>query len=467
MPRERNTRLEGVLQEIGWSQVAAAAHVVRVASEVGATELQSITRSHVNQWIRGAHPGPTATRILCETLSRGLLGKGLNRIVTPADIGLNDPEEQAGSLRTQGGDTIAQLVDLGGTDLDLERRLALKRAAFSLAGMSLPSTGWWEDSLTAARTRRPPAGRTVGPDDVAAVREMTQLLSQREQRRGGGEGRSALVAYLRTDVAAYLGSRFPDERIRQEMFTAAGELAYLAGWTAFDASEHVLAQKWLSLALQLSAEADDAPLAGHILRAQAHQTLDLGHPTQALQLAETSVSQRRYTNASSRERSLLGVVHARTLAAAGHKQEAIAALLWAEDDLRRAQAGDDEPARVFFFSEASLAHETARTLQALGDLQGAEREFLRSVRTRRTTAFARTHAVTLGLLGAVQIQRGALDVACATWTQALDAMQGVQSGRALDTVVQMRRALSPYRGRGGTVLARLDDRARTVISRVR
>ncbi|MEU6313784.1 Tat pathway signal protein [Streptomyces sp. NPDC047014] len=351
--------------------------------------------------------------------------------------------------------------------MDLQRRRTLKRTAFSLAGMFLPSDRWWQDTVTAARTRKPSAGWHVGPDDVAAVREMTQLLSQREQRRGGGDGRSALVAYLRTDVAGYLGGRFPDHRTRQEMFNAAGELAYLAGWTAFDSSEHVLAQKWLDVALRLSAEADDAPLAGHILRAQAHQTLDLGHPAQALRLAESSLAHRRYTDASPRERSLLGVVHARSLAAAGHKRQAIAALLRAEDDLRHAENGDDEPARVFFFSEASLAHETARTLQVLGDLRGAEREFRRSVRTRRAQPFARTHAVTLGLLGAVQIRRGAVDAACATWSQALDTMRGVQSGRALDTVVHMRRTLSPYRGRGGTALSELDDRARAVIGQVR
>ncbi|WP_037845831.1 hypothetical protein [Streptomyces sp. NRRL F-2747] len=466
MPRERNTLLEGVLRQLSWSQATTARHLQRVAAEVGADDLKAVSASHVNQWVRGSHPEPPATRILCEALSRGLSSRGTHRVVTAADIGLKDPDEKAGSA-TRDSDSIAQLVDLGGTDLDLERRRTLKGAAFSLAGMFLPSDRWWQNTVTAAQSRKPSDAWQVGPDDVAAVREMTQLLSQREQRRGGQDGRSALVAYLRTDVAGYLGGRFPDQHTRQEMFTAAGELAYLAGWTAFDSSEHALAQKWLDVALRLSAEADDAPLAGHILRAQAHQTLDLGHPTQALRLAEASVAHRRYTDASPRERSLLGVVHARSLAAAGHKQQAIAALLRAEDDLRHAEDGDGEPARVFFFSEASLAHETARTLQGLGDLLGAEREFERSVRTRRAQPFARTHAVTLGLLGAVQIQRGAVDAACATWSQALDTMQGVQSGRALDTVVQMRRSLSPYRGRGGTALAQLDDRARTVIGRVR
>ncbi|MEW1632607.1 Tat pathway signal protein [Streptomyces sp. NPDC093801] len=466
MPRERNTLLEGVLRQLGWSQATTARQLQLVAAESGADDLKAVSASHINQWVRGSHPSPPATRILCETLSRGLNSRGIHRIITAADIGLTDPDEQA-CLVSRDSDPIARIVDLGGTDLDLERRHTLKGAAFSLAGMFLPSDRWWQDTASAAHQRTPATKRHVGPDDVAAVREMTQLLSRREQRRGGADGRSALVAYLRTDVTAYLSGHFPDTGTRQAMFTAAGELAYLAGWTSFDASEHTLAQQWLAVALRLSAEADDAPLAGHILRAQAHQTLDLGHPAQALRLAEASVRHRRYTDASPRERSLLGVVHARSLAAAGHKQQALATLLQAENDLCNAGEGDDEPARVFFFSEASLAHETARTLHAIGDLRGAEHEFQRSVRTRKAQPFARTHAVTLGLLGAVQIQRGAVDMACTTWSQALDAMQGVQSGRALDTVVQMRRALSPYRGRGGTTLAALDSRARTMISRVR
>ncbi|AXE23734.1 Tat pathway signal protein [Streptomyces globosus] len=466
MPRERNTLLEAVLRQLGWSQATTARQLHLLAAESGADGLQAVSASHINQWVRGSHPSPPATRILCETLSRGLNSRGIHRIITAADIGLTDADEQASPV-PRDSDPIARIVDLGGTDLDLERRHTLKGAAFSLAGMFLPSDRWWQDTASAAQQRTPSTKRHVGPDDVAAVREMTQLLSRREQRRGGADGRSALVAYLRTDVTAYLSGRFPDDHTRQAMFTAAGELAYLAGWTSFDASEHALAQQWLAVALRLSAEADDAPLAGHILRAQAHQTLDLGHPAQALRLAEASVRHRRYTDASPRERSLLGVVHARSLAAAGHKQQALATLLQAENDLRNAEVGDDEPARVFFFSEASLAHETARTLQALGDLRGAEHEFQRSVRTRKAQPFARTHAVTLGLLGAVQIQRGAVDMACTTWSQALDAMQGVQSGRALDTVVRMRRALSPYRGRGGTTLAALDGRARNMISRVR
>src|SRR5439155_5446370 len=217
----------------------------------------------------------------------------------------------------------------------------------------------------------------------------------------GGHARTAAAQYLTSDVASYLNGTFRDEQVRRAMFSAASELAYLAGWMAFDNAEHPIAQRYFAVATKLAAEADDPPMAGHIMRAMAHQAIDLGHYRQGLDLATASMDGQRYRMASPRERSLLGVVHAKALGAAGHKQAAATALIKAEDDLAAARPGDDEPSRVFFFAEASLAHETACTLRDLGDLPGAVREFRRSVRTRKAAAFTRTHAVTLGYLGAV------------------------------------------------------------------
>jgi hypothetical protein len=103
---------------------------------------------------------------------------------------------------------------------------------------------------------------------------------------------------------------------------------------------------------------------------------------------------------------------------------------------------------VFFFGEASLAHQTALTLRDIGDLSGALTEFRRSARTRKATTFTRTHALTLGHLGAVHARRGEIDQACSTWSTALDAMDGIHSARARQTVVDMRATLSAFRHRG-------------------
>ncbi|MCX4632922.1 Tat pathway signal protein [Streptomyces sp. NBC_01443] len=457
MGRTRNTRLEAAIQELGLPQARLVARFRAMAAENGAHELDTTNQSSIARWIAGTRPSGRAPAILAATLSRGL-----GRTVTLADIGLaadgggepQPPEWSANTLTT--------LVDLGGIDLDMDRRRVVVGSAYSVAGLALPSESWWKEAAERACARAAVSVHTVTAQDVESVREMTVFFSRRDQQRGGrGVGRTALVAYLRTEVAEYLAGRFPSEELRRAMTSAAGELAYLAGWTAFDAGEHPVALRWFTVATQLAEEARDAPLAGHVLRAMAHQAVDLKQPGQAVRLSTDSLAGKRYTNASWREKALIGVVHARALAADNRRKEALGALLQAENDLGRAGEGD-EPGRVWFFGEASIAHETAAALRDLGDLKGAEEQFRRSVRTRRAQ-FARTHSVTLGYLGAVQVQQGQLEAACETWGQALDAMSGVQSGRARETVVQMRRALSPFRNRGGSAAADLDAKARAVL----
>jgi hypothetical protein len=287
-----------------------------------------------------------------------------------------------------------------------------------------------------------------------------------DQQRGGGHGRKALVQYLQSDVAAFLRGTFPNEQVRRDMFSAAGELAYLSGWMAFDNAEHAIAQRYFVLAVKLAARAGNPPLTGHVLRAMAHQAIDLGFYEQALDLSTASIAGQRYAGATPRERALLGVVHARGLAANGRKQAAAKTLIRAEDDLASASEGIVEPNRTFFFAEASLAHETACTLRDCGDRQGAIRQFRHSVRTRGA-AFRRTHAVTLGHLGATQIAGGSVEEACATWSGVLDAMEeGIYSGRARQAVVDMRRLVSPYRHRGIQAVTVLDTRAAAYLARV-
>jgi len=449
--RTQNTKLAAILTEAGLTHSQTATLFVQVAAEAGAREFSAVARSHVSHWVAGSQPSGRAPAYLSEALSRRL-----GRTVTPGDIGMTAPtrpREGAGGWET---DTLIALADLSSKgDIDVNRRQALG-AAFSVAALALPAEAWWE---RAARTSRPATGTLhVGMADVEAVREMTGMLSRIDQRRGGAHARSAAYRYLTDDVARLLRGRFPGEDVRRAMYAAAGELAYVNGWMSFDSSEHAAAQRLFRVAVKLSAEADDRPLTGHILRAMAHQAADLGHPRHAVKIAEASTGRNCYAIACARERALLGVVHARALAAAGEHRAASAALIRAEDDLRAAEPGDDEPGRVFFFAEASLAHETARTLRDIGDYNGAAREFRRSVRTRQAAAFTRTHAVTLGYLGEVLARTGRIDEASDAWSASLDAVQGVQSGRTRAVVQQMRSAISPLRARSPQ-LAELDARA--------
>jgi hypothetical protein len=456
-----NAKLAAVIAETGLSHAQIARAFVRVALEGGAHEFAGVGRSHVSHWVRGSKPSGDAPLILCEALSRKL-----GRVVTPDEIGLPVRLASSRDMLDWRADTLVALTDLGRVDVDLERRRVLGAAAYSLSALALPGDPWWTRMADRGRARRTAEGRSIGPGDVEAVRDMMSLFSRVDQRRGGGHARTAVVQYLTFDVAGCLRGRFVDDRARREMFVAAAELSYLSGWMAFDNAEHGVAQSYFNVAVKLAAEADDPSMIGHVLRAMAHQAIDLGHNRQALNLAAASMEGDRYTLATPRERALLGVVHARALAVNRQTRSAARSLLRAESDLAAAGPGDEEPGRVFFFGEASLAHETACTLRDAGDLPGAVRQFRRSVRTRRAATFTRTHAVTLGYLGTVQARQGEIEEACSTWSRALDAMDGVRSGRTRQVAADMRAILAPFRQRGIRAVAGVDARAASYLGTV-
>ncbi|MEV6596116.1 Tat pathway signal protein [Actinoplanes sp. NPDC051346] len=395
--------------------------------------------------------------LLCEALSRKL-----GRIITLDELGLSSDLPSTNHLLDWDLDTVVGLTDLGRVDVNAARRQVLLDVAYSVAALALPGSSWWTEQ--ARRSRTPIDSRRVGRADVEAVRDTVALFQQMDQRRGGGHARSAVVQYLTSDVAPLLRGSFAQDQVRRDMFSAAGELAYLSGWMAFDNAEHSVAQHYFNASIKLSAEAGDAAMAGHVLRAMAHQAVDLGHFRQALNLAAASMTSERYGAATPRERALLGVVHARALAANQQGKQAAQALILAEEDLRSARTGDVDPQRVFFFGEASLAHETACTLRDVNDLQGAINHFRRSVRTRKAASFTRTHAVTLGYLGATQARKGEIEAACRTWAKALDAMEGVRSGRTRQVAATIRSTLAPFRRRQLRYVAEVDDHAANYLS---
>lgn len=460
--RSRNVKLAAAIKEAGWSYNDLASAIRRVAAETGTRDYELVSRSHVGWWVAGTMPSGLAPQLIAEALARKM-----RRVITPSDIGF--PTDAASTDASDWNtDTLALidlLADLARSDSDVDRRdFTLSAATFIAAAAAMPPESWWAKAAVQRGPAMPAAGRLIGRGDLQAVTDMVALFSRMDQRHGGGHARGAVIQYLSSDVAAYLRGRFAKDEVRKGMLSAASELAYLVGWMSFDDAQHGLAQRYFLLGVKLAAEADDPPMAGHILRAMAHQAIDLGHKREALELAHASVEGDRFALASPRERALLGVVHARSLAVNDERQAASAALVRAEDDLAGATSGDEEPARVFFFGEASLAHETACCLRDSGDLNGSLREFRRSVRTRKASTFTRTHAVTLGYLGSVQARQGSIEEACGTWARALDAMDGVHSGRTHQTVLDMRTLLSPFRQRGIRAVNDLDLRANTYLA---
>jgi tetratricopeptide (TPR) repeat protein len=338
-----------------------------------------------------------------------------------------------------------------------KRRDFAKAALYSLAALAVPLDKWNEIAARGMRAHR--SGATVGAGEIDAVRQMIATFSQADERFGGGHARIAVVAYLTTDVADYLRGSFASDDQRRAMFSAAAELTYLAGWKTFDAAYHGLAQRYYLKALRLANEADDVALGGFILRAMAHQSVDLGHGKACLQLAESALAWSQ-KNATPGAAALFTVVKARGFAADRQKTATMTTLRSAERLLGRVD-WSAEPIWIhrMGFGEPSLANQTAQALRDLGDLAEAERQFQRSTVTRDGASHRRIHALTLANLAEVQYTRGELAHACKNWSASLDAMAGLQSARASQAVLNLRRSLGALGPRLPRFAQQLDQRA--------
>lgn len=452
--RPRNERLLAVIRACGWSYDGCV-HAVRAVATESGEELVSLHRSHVAHWVKGVRPSGSMPYFLAEAASRRL-GYGVN----PGDLGLAAGAEVPGDASVWERDPVAGVLMLGRADL--ERRELAKTALYSLAALAVPLDEWQE---TAERGRwARDGGAAVGAGDVDAVRQMVAGFSEMDERFGGGQGRIAVVAYLSTDVAGYLRGSFASDADRRAMFSAAAELAYLAGWKTFDSGHHGLAQRYYVKALRLANEADDGPLGGFILRAMAHQAVDLGHGEASVQLADSALTWSR-RNATPGVSALFTVVKARGHAAERQGADVARALVRAEGLLGRVDWAA-EPAWIkrMGFGEPSLANQTGQALRDLGDLAGAERQFRRAAATRDGHGHRRIHALTLSYLADVQFARNEIAEACTTWSKSIDATAGVRSGRMDHAVRNLRRRLATLGTRRPGYARQLDRRAATILA---
>lgn len=191
--RTPNQQLKGLVAESGLTYAAVAKAVRAVAAECG-TSLRT-NKSTVEHWIAGVTPQGDTGRYLAVALSRRL-----GRLLTPADLGLAEPEEDDSIGLALGADPIDALLPMWRFELD--RRRFLTSSAYSVAAAALPLTYVQE---IADRTAAARSGQAVGMAEVAAVRDMVRVFSEMDERHGGQHGRSALVQYLRDDVAPCAG----------------------------------------------------------------------------------------------------------------------------------------------------------------------------------------------------------------------------------------------------------------------
>lgn len=309
----------------------------------------------------------------------------------------------------------------------LHRRTTLTLGLYALGAAALPGPAHTITSRTGP-TRR------GGPGDVGRIRETTAALGRMDDLYGGGHARGAVAAYLADDVAPLL--RGTTGRARPALFTAAAELAYLAGWMSADMMRIGPAQRYYLMAVRLADEAGDDLMRSMALRSLAVQAVELGHHRVGRDLADAAADGIR-TGSPARTKAWIAGMCAEAIAAATHDQRRAHTLLrTAEAELEHADSRTDDAVTGNYRRE-SFSHQVGLTLTHLGDLSGAEEHFAASVDSRRPVE-RRTRVLIGARLALTQLNRQHPDAAARTVLDLRGDLSGVASTRVHQALSKVR-----------------------------
>jgi hypothetical protein len=428
--REPNLLLRALLAEARWTGQGLARAVNAIGAESG--ERLQYNRASVAHWLTGVRPRQPVPQLIAEAFSRKL-----GRPVTVYAVGLAAPDQYAsGRAPWPAGDAAAALAELGSADADPARRETLRGSLYTLAVPPVLPAPPAARAGRAADGHPPPAGGAL----VEAAGRVARFFAEADAAFGGGHARSALAAYLASDIAPRLRAASSSSPHRG-LPAAAAELTYLCGFMCFDDNMHGAAQRYYLTALRLAAQAGDLATHRMALRAMSVQAHYLGHHSHALHLAEAAWRGGAARAAPHTQAFLLGqraVAHA----GVGDRGAALADLRAAERRLERTSGTSDV---IGVYHQASLEHQRAEMLAALGDRAGAIDALTASLR-HRPRGERRARAITLARLAGLQLDHGHLEAAVVTWHRFLDEYPFLYCGRADAAFAAMRARIRPHRG---------------------
>ncbi|PPJ29619.1 hypothetical protein C5E45_12690 [Nocardia nova] len=230
-------------------------------------------------------------------------------------------------------------------------------------------------ALTVATDSR--FSHTVGVSDARRLAERVTELAQREQAVGGTPLvmtglRDLAIAKRLLETAAF------SDRAGCLFMSAAGELATITGWMAYDADLHPLARQCYADAFALANQAGDNDLTVHVCLNAAHQSIALsrtgdGSPHRALTHLERA-RQLTHGRPPGRIHALIAIREALAHAILRDKEafDRAAATAWRELDAAIAHEPLSECPRWLRFVNASeIRSQEARGLGDLGEPEKA------------------------------------------------------------------------------------------------
>ncbi|MGW0247915.1 hypothetical protein ACWDYH_14900 [Nocardia goodfellowii] len=275
--------------------------------------------------------------------------------------------------------------------------------------------------------------------EIHAVQAVTDAFIKLDEARGGGVGRTAVAELLATDVAAMLRARYPDSKTRMHAFSAAAELAYLAGFKAHDAGDDGVAQRYFLSALRLAEQSNMPGQDGFVFRILALQGTDIRQRKFSADLAEEG-ERRAAGKVGPDATALFTVAVARCHAESGNKPEALAALRRAQPYINT-ELSSEQPRWISLWcpSKATVIDQAAKALLAVGELAAAEQHYRLSNSLWSPKTHARVFALNSAETGLIRWKMGDQGGAVSMWQPAWPILSEVNSARTTQALAKMRR----------------------------
>lgn len=376
MGSRRNTRLEALLAEFGYTHEQLADEINRVAERL-CGEPANCTDRHVRRWIAGDVQRPWSQYLLPLQEIFGRSPEAMGFVQRKSSKPLPSPARPA----SEKGRSVVQ------------RRTFIAGALVTALGID----------------QTPGHGR-LGSSDLDRIRSTITRLDAHFNGLGGG----ALI-----DVAADYLSRLEHaldhctygERVERAMHRAMAEVAACAGWSAHDCGQYERAAQLRNRALQAALLARDPILVTRAWSDLAAQAEHAGRPAEAARINRAALSE-RHLRAQPLIASLLNARLADCLAQTGDPQGMGRHLATAERTYDRADA-IGAPSWLAFLTPAELSGLGAIAHQSAGQYGRAEAHAAQTLDLLEER-FTRNRAYYSVLLAELQLAQGEHERAAAT-----------------------------------------------------
>jgi tetratricopeptide (TPR) repeat protein len=280
------------------------------------------------------------------------------------------------------------------------------------------------------------------------------MFERLDGEHGGGHGRTALIEFLRRDLAPLLRGTYTTATGR-DLFQAAASATTLAAWMSYDAGAHGLAQRYFIHALKFAESAEDRLLAGGILDAMSHQATFLGNYREAANLASAALTGTA-TAGSHASTAHFHTMRARAYAKMGDSTACDREMSAAVREFERRQP-DNEPEWFGYFDDAELAAELGHCNRDLGRAVDASTYAARSVGANGEQV--RSDFFAAMVLADAYLDQGEAEQACRVAIRALEIGERLKSARCVTYVGEFRQRLARI---GNSPVARdFTEQART------